>query len=159
MSGKNNVDIPTHEQPTAGRRRSREEWEELALIYHRAENAAVKIQQKFRNNRNQQQSAKSSNSSSSNTSDTEKDNDESTVLHANGDDNGSNTGSDAGENNNLFTLIFLALITLLTSVRGYVEKIANWMSQCLACLAKCCRGGNGGLGNATQQSSKGISTR
>ena len=161
----NEMDDPANARPDTGGglRRSREEWEELVFIYQRAEKAAVRIQQTFRNNRQQQQqSTKSSNTGSSSTSDTEKDDDDSTVLHANGDDNGSDVGSDADGNNDkehLFTLIFLAVITLLTSVRGYVEKIANWMSQCLTCLTKCCRGGNGDIGNAAQQSTKGVSTR
>ena len=162
----NAMDVPTREQPDTGGglRRSREEWEEFVFIYQRAEKAAVRIQQTFRNNRQQQQQSTKSSStgSSSTTSDTEKDGDDSTVLHANGDDNGSDVGSDADGNNDkehLFTLIFLAVITLLTSVRGYVEKIANWMSQCLTCLTKCCRGGDGDIGNAAQQSTKGVSTR
>ena len=157
-----NTDIPTDEQqrPASGRR-SREDWEELALIYERAEKAAVSIQQKFRSNR--QQSGKSSNSSSS---DTEKDDDDSTVLHANNVEDDDNDSADNDDNNNndkehLFTLIFLApVIALLTSVKGYVEKLAMWLSQCLTWLAKCCRGGNDeGLVNATQQSSNGVSSR
>lgn len=57
MRGNNNVDIPAHEQPAARGQGSREEWEELVLIYHRAERAAVKIQQTFRE-RNAKQDTK-----------------------------------------------------------------------------------------------------